>query len=427
MVKTQSGITVTEYHYRRDLCRLCQSKHLDLVIPMRPLPIASPNIGKIEETAAYVSAPADIYICRDCELLQLCDVINPELQYLTFRYTTTVSVGLPEHFKDLADTLASNYAQDTKGLLLEIGSNDGTFLKAMQERGFDVLGIDPAKDIAKKASENGIPTLAQFFNAELAREIAQDYGPVDIIVSSNTIANLDNMDDLMKGVKEIAHDNTVFIIETQYGLDVLEKTLLDVVYHEHLSYFTLKPIAAFFARYGFKVINAEKISPKGGSIRISATSEDSNYRVSDNVEALMKLEKNADFGDNLIFNAFNSRIGSIRDQIKTKACAVKQKGGIVAVYGASVGCASLLQQFDLSDIIDVVFDDNAFHDRMPGLERNVPIKSGETIPSIQPDLILILAWRYSKNILNNHRHRIPDTCEVFQVLPEFCKLPLNET
>jgi len=176
---------------------------------------------------------------------------------------------------------------------VEIGSNNGTFLKAMQERGFDVLGIDPAKEIAEKACARGIPTLPRFFDADLAREVRIKYGPANFIVSSNTVANLDNMGDFMQGIKEMSQPNTVVVIETQYGLDVLKKNLLDVIYHEHLSYFTVQPLVTFFDAHGFKVIDVEHISPKGGSIRIAAAPSESDCKISNNVSRFIKRESDA--------------------------------------------------------------------------------------------------------------------------------------
>ncbi len=385
----------------RNTCRLCGSTNLFKSVPLKPIPVVSPNVG---ETSAEitellrVTAPLDIYSCHACGLMQLTTVVDPHLQYDTFMYETSVSLGLSEHFSQLADILLSQLKNKQNSLVIEIGSNDGTLLEYFKSKGAAVLGVDPARQIAEKATARGIPTRADFFTETLAREISREHGRADIVISNNTLANLDDLTDMVEGVRTCLAPEGVFVFETQYALDVLDKTLLDVIYHEHLTYFSIKPLIKFFAAKGFEVFEAERIWPKGGSIRVYVQLAGGGRAIHPSVAELSALEEKSGLYSQALYEHFSQKLNTIALKIAAAVETAEKESREIAVYGSSVGCASLINQFDLNQKIAFIVDDTPFKKTLTGPNYQIPVVSREQLAARNPALVIVLAWRYAEPI-----------------------------
>lgn len=394
------------YRIRGD-CRACGSARLSLAVPLAPIAVISPNIDEQAADAARwlrTAAPLDLWRCDDCGLLQITTVVDARLQYDHFMYQTAVSLGLREHFATLAAALAPGIAA-RQGWVLDIGSNDGSLLAEFQQRGVRVQGVDPARRIAEQASARGIPTVADFFTRELAAQLAARHGRAALVICNNTLANLDDLTDLVEGVRTVLADDGVFIFETQYGLDVLERMLPDVIYHEHLSYFTVEPLALFFAARGFEVIDVECIWPKGGSIRVTVQKAGGPRGRAAAVADLIAREHAAGLRgpvDAGLFATFGQRLAAIRAGLHRVIDEVQARGGEVAVYGASVGCASLIEQFALGPRVAFVVDDHPFKTRLVGPTHALPVLGSDALATRRPALVLVLAWRYARPICERH-------------------------
>ena len=278
----------------RDTCRLCGSHRLELSVPLPPVPIVSTNVGETARreagVAAALSAPLDTYLCEACGLIQLVHVVDPSLIYHDYLYTTSLSLGLADHFRGLRDAVVTRLGLPAGSLVMEFGSNDGTLLGFFQQSGMKVVGIDPAEAIAAEATRKGIPTLADFFGARVAGKLRTQYGPAKVIIANNAMANIDDLDDILRGITALLDDDGVFVFETQYALDVFEKTLIDVIYHEHISCFSVQPVERALERYGLQIFDAERIPTKGGSIRFWIQRTGGARPVVDQVDALIELE-----------------------------------------------------------------------------------------------------------------------------------------
>src|SRR6266516_5145523 len=189
--------------YRRDTCRLCGGTNRELVLPLEATPIGEayvPAGGLNEPQQRY---PMDLFLCRSCGHAEFPDVINPEILYGNYLYQTSISLGLVEHFRKYAEDVVRQVAPAPNRLVLDIGSNDGSLLKAFKERGLRVLGVDPAREIARRATESGVETIADFFTAKLAQEIRKKHGPAAIVTANNVFANIDNLADVAAGIREL--------------------------------------------------------------------------------------------------------------------------------------------------------------------------------------------------------------------------------
>lgn len=404
----------------RKTCRLCDSSSLKNAVPLIPIPVISPNVAPTPEArSAYenLSAPLDLFRCESCGLLQVTTIIDPHLQYDTFLYRTSVSLGLAEHFADFVRSHSQTHPLQKNELILEVGSNDGTLLQLFKDQGAKVLGIDPARSIAQTATDRGIPTLPEFFTEELAKKIAREHGKARTIISNNTIANLDDLSDLANGIKACLAPDGIFIFETQYGLDVIEKMLLDVIYHEHLSYFTIKPLQAFFRKVGLEVIHAERIAPKGGSIRVFVAWA-GGARIESSVAELIATEEQFGLYTDEPYRQFQQRLEAIRTSLHEAIQAARASKSGVAAYGTSVGCAALINQFKLAEKLDFLVDDTPFKDELSGSDYRLPVKSRENLAASNVTLVIVLAWRYANAIRQKNTDYLARGGQFLVPLPE---------
>jgi hypothetical protein len=398
---------MTDLYFKRDTCRLCNSTDVELVIPLQPMPIATPNFqvpDGTDETAVFKDAvPLELYLCRACGHLQILHVGNREIQYSNYVYTTSISLGLREHFARFAEQVTSRFDFGDRAMVMEFGSNDGTLLRFFKERGKQVMGIDPAKAIGAAATAAGIPTVTAFFSEAVARGIRAEHGPAKILIANNVIANIDDMDDIALGVHALLDTDGVFVSETQYGVDVIDHTLLDTVYHEHLSYFNVKPLAQFFARHGMALVDVEHIDTKGGSIRFYVQHEGGPLEQSARMRDMIKAEEDAGFYEADIYRKFTKDVTDVAENLQRIVAEQKALGKTVAGYGVSVGTTAMLPQFSLAGDIDFFVDDDPNKDPMlSGPGYDIPVFGPDEIYARMPGAIIIFAWRYAPNIIPKH-------------------------
>jgi SAM-dependent methyltransferase len=394
---------MTPYFSTRKSCRLCGSSAVEVAIPLEPIAVATPNVDLDAVVQSYAglaqaSVPMDLYLCRACGHLQILDVIDPDIQYTHFKYTTSISLGLPEHFRKLANDLIGSTGAKPGSLVVEIGSNDGTLLRAFRERGLNVLGVDPAQETALRASGAGIQTLPTFFTSKLAAEIVQSHGYAAIVVANNTMANIDDLADLALGIERLLAPDGVFVFETSYGADVVEKFLIDTVYHEHLSYFMVRSLVDFFHHHGLQLYDVQHIWTKGGSLRGFVKRAKDSRPVTPVVAAMVQRERALGLDQLTPYRRFSAHIDGVRTQIAEIVADHRRRGQKIAGYGASVGSVTLVQQFGLGSVLDFIADDNPLTDAIIGPDYRIPVLQPVALEERKPALVVILAWRYAEPI-----------------------------
>ena len=411
-----NAVATPSLTFARRTCRLCGASALNKAVPLPALPVASPNVGRGPTVAE--TAPADLHQCGDCGFMQLETVVNPEFQYRDFRYSTGISLGLREHFGDLVRTLARRGDIGPGRFVFDIGSNDGSLLRVARELGARVLGIDPAERIARAATAGGIPTIGDFFTAAKGRAVAAAHGPADVVVSNNTVANIDDLDDFFRGIDAVLAPAGLVVIETQYALDVLEKTLLDVIYHEHVSYFAVAPMRRFLAARGFELVDAETIAPKGGSIRFLAQRRGGPRAVGPRVGELIAREERAGLYSGGLFDAFNARVATVGRELRARLAASRETTGRALAYGASVGCAALVHYFGLAPHLDAVYDDTPLTDCLRTGQGGIPVLGGAELAKEPPTDVAVLAWRYADAIAERQQEFRRAGGRFYRALPD---------
>ena len=390
--------------HRRTSCRLCGGDALTKVLALTPTPPANGFVdesGLDEEQPAF---PLDVHFCESCGHVQLLDVVDPELLFANYVYVSGTSPVFVKHFEECVDTVLRKYGSgEGGGLVVDIGSNDGTLLKQFQTRGMTALGVDPARDIAAKASAEGIETLPTFFNAALADEIRTERGAAQVVTANNVFAHADGLGDITDGIRILLAPDGVFVFEVSYLVDVFEKTLFDTIYHEHLAYHSVRPLVAFFAAHGMQLIAAERISSHGGSLRGVAQVAGGPRTVEPSVADLIALEKTLGLDRADTLNAFGARINAVKSELTARLHELKAAGKTIAGFGAPAKATTLMYHFGIGpDIVDFIVDDSPLKQGLYSPGMHIPVLPSSAIYSKKPDAVIILAWNFAEPIMRNH-------------------------
>ena len=400
---------------------MCGSGDLHLILKMAPTPPGDHYVTAEQLSKPQPVYPMDLMMCGRCALAQLPDVIDPEMLYRDYIYNTSISLGLVQHFDRYSESVISKLGLAPGSLVVDIGSNDGTLLKGFKKRGMTVLGIDPAIEAGRMANEAGLETLSTFFTKELGAQLKKERRPAAVITANNVFANVDDLDDLMAGVRELLAPDGTFVVETGYFPDLARYFVIDNIYHEHLSYYSVKPLTLFFPRFGMKVVAVDHAPTKGGSIRAFMKFEKAaDGRDAGDKDRLLRAETADGFDDPKKMGWFTGKSEALRRDVIALVAGKRQQGRTVAGYGASVGVTTLLYYFELGDALPFLVDDNPIrHGRFtPG--HHIPVLPSDALYERKPDDVLLLAWRYAGPIRKRHeafadRFFLPTLWE--QILP----------
>lgn len=388
---------------RRETCRLCGERKLELVLPVVATPPGDHYVSADQINEKQACYPHDIVLCPRCGHAQLAYTVNPDILYGHYVYVSSISLGLVEHFRGYADDVLGRIKPAAGSLVVDVGSNDGSLLRAFKERGMRVLGVDPAGEIASKATESGIETWTGYFTKELAGKIRSERGAAAIVTANNVTANVDNFAEFVEGIRDLLTPDGVFVFETSYLLDVIEKVLIETVFHEHLSYFAVKPLDAFFHRLGMQLIDVQRVPTKGGSIRGSVQLVGGSRTVSPSVADLIEAETRAGLYRPEEFYAFGARLDAVKTELQRFLRDLEGQGKTIAGYGASVGVTTLLYQFHLSELLSFIADDNPRKQNTFSPGHHIPVLAPTALYERKPDYVLILAWAYSEPIMKKHQ------------------------
>ncbi len=405
--------------YSRTNCRLCSSGDLRLVLQLESTPVGDAYIPAEKLNNKQELHPIKLYLCNSCGLLQIIDVVDPELVYMDYIYHSSDSLGLVKHFEKYAESVINKINLPEKSLVVEIGSNDGSLLKFFKERGLQVLGIDPAKKIAQIANKSGVNTLASFFDSKLAEKIVKEYGQASIVIANNVLANIDDLQDVIKGIRHLLKPDGVVVFETGYVSSLIENTIFDNIYHEHITYFSVKDLKNFFANNEMELIDIKLVPTKGGSLRGFVQLANGPRKVSDSVTKMIDKEEALGIQKADTFALFSERLTKLKRELLSLLTNLKKKGKTIAGYGASVGVTTILYYFGLdSKIVDFLVDDNQSRHNLysPGL--HIPVLNPQNLYDKKPDYVIIFAWQYAEPIINKHKAYLEQGGHFIKFLPK---------
>lgn len=380
-------------------CRLCDSKDLDLVVSFIPTPPGDQYLTADRRREEQPCYPLDVLRCRACSAVQLADTVDPKLIYPEYLYTTSVSRGLSEHFSAYASDVFRKHEPQRGDLVVDIGSNDGTLLRVFRGYGCTVLGIDPAMDVAIRASAAGIPTTCAFFTERFAEGLVQERGQAQIITANHVMANVADLHDFIEGVKRLLAPDGTFVFETGYWPAIVDGNLIDTIEHEHIHYFAVTPLVMLFARHGLALVDVEENNAKGGSLRgyvKRAGVVNADLSV---LEAIGK-EHAGGYADVARLSTWVRALKDLEREMRDQIASASKETWVG--YGAAVGSTLLLHQFGLGKKLKCLVDANPNKQGRISPGVHLPVYSPEKLRQLNPDKIVILAWRYAELIQQQH-------------------------
>lgn len=388
--------------FHRDDCRLCHGKNVELVVKFAPIPLAEKYTTTSEANDAQVF-PIDLYMCHDCGHVQCLDVIDSGALWSDYTYQSAQTKGIIDHFEEIAAKILSVYKPGPTSLVVDVGSNDGSLLRPFKRRGHIVLGIDPAKEIAKKASESGIETIPELMTLGLARQIREKYGPAAVVTAFNVFAHADDMADMAESIRYMLAPEGIFVFEAQYLLDIIDKMLLGTIFHEHMSHHSLKPMARFLERHGLEIIDVERVSIQKGSIIGYAQLKGGPQSVKPSVSELLELETTRRLDKPEAMRQFADQLNQLRQKATELISDWRRRGATVAGYGAARSGPTFIAQLGLGKVIQYILDDHPqkVHKYSPG--DRIPVLPTEELYKRKPDYVVILAWIHANKIIENNR------------------------
>jgi len=379
-------------------CFICQSNDLAKFLSLGHQPPSDAFLKKEDLEKPETAYPLDVFFCRNCRLVQLGYMVDPNALFRDYAYNTGTNNSLKVNFKNLVDKIVAHWRLSPADLAVDIGSNDGTLLENYLPYQIRILGIDPSS-AAKLALQKNIPTIIDFFNEETAVKVRKEYGPAKIITATNVFAHVDKLYSFLRGVFHLLADDGVFISESHYLADLIFQRQYDSIYHEHLRYYSLKPLTYLFKQLGMEIIDAERISTHGGSIRVS-TAKTGKYPVAEAVAKLTAAEAESGLDDEKTFVKFAEQVESNKFELLKTISDLKKEGKSIAGIGAPAKGNTLLNYCNLdSSLIDYLAEKSEIKIGLFAPGTHIPVVAEERLFREQPDYGLLLSWNIADELV----------------------------
>jgi novobiocin biosynthesis protein NovU/D-mycarose 3-C-methyltransferase len=384
----------------RTHCRTCGSPNLKLILDLGKTALVN-DFLKPEEVAGYkISLPLRVVLCPDCSLVQLGDTVDPKILYSHYAYVTSTSKTMDTHLNKMMTHLLSTARLGSGSKVLEIASNTGVFLKKFKEQGCEVLGIEPAGNIADVALATAIPTRKEFFNATNAKQLRAEWGAADLILGRHVFAHIDDLKDLVAGLEAVSHAETLIAFEVPYVVDFFEHTEYDTVYHEHLSYISAASIEALVKDSAFMLARVDHYPIHGGSILFHLRHRSSKAQPHASVAQALEKEKSMRLAEPATWEAFAQRVNHIRTELPALLRKLKSQGKRIIGYGASAKGNTLLNTCGITTKeLDYIIDNTPFKQNKIAPGSWIPVRPPEMLLTDQPDYALLLAWNFAPEII----------------------------
>ncbi|MCC7202825.1 MAG: class I SAM-dependent methyltransferase [Nitrospirae bacterium] len=383
-------------------CRMCQSKNLYRFLDLGFTPPADQFRRKDQLKEPETHYPLEVYMCDDCGLAQLGHVVSPEVLYrMDYPYESSTTITGREHWNVFARTVVRRLNLTGEDLVVDIGSNVGVLLGAFKSQGTLIQGVDPAANIVMLAHERGIDTICDFFNHETAEKILREKGPASVITATNVFAHIDDLYRLMKDILMLLKEDGVFIFEAPYFVNLIRMLEYDTIYHEHLSYFSVKPLLRFFQLFDMEVFDIELVDIHGGSFRVYVGRK-SRQHVSPVIAQLSGEEEAMNLYSHQTMDHFAEAVRKNKRELTWLLHSLKHEGKRIVGVSAPAKGMTLLNYCKIgTELLDVVSEKSELKIGRftPGM--HIPVVPDSYLLEEKPDYALLLAWNFADEIIKN--------------------------
>ena len=394
---------MSRYKFRKT-CRLCSIRKFKLVLNLGHQPPSNSFLSKNQLKKPEQKFPLRLYLCKKCYHIQLLDVIDKKYLFSNYLYMTSASKPIIDHFQEYVNAIYNKFLKNKQEkIVIEIGSNDGTLLRNFLKYDVNVLGIEPAKNLARISRKSKIKTENSFFDYNLAKRISNEK-KADVIIANNILGHVDNLRDFIRGIRILLKENGIFVFEVPHSLKLIKNLEFDTIYHEHLSYFSIISLRRWLRKNQLEIFNIEKQDVHGGTIRVFV-SKKNKFKKKNSVEDFIKQEKGNGLNNIQTYFKFSKDVENLKFLLQKKIKILKGKNKIIFGYGASAKGNVLLNYCQIDNkILDFITDTTVLKQGKFTPGTKIPIINPKNRPKKDPMMVgLLLAWNYKNAIIENEK------------------------
>jgi SAM-dependent methyltransferase len=384
-------------------CRMCKSSNLQKFLDLGFSALSDNflTIEQLEESESFF--PLTVHLCSNCGLCQLGYVVPPKFMFnKDYPYDSSTTKTGRNHFTKMGVDICDRFNLKENSLVMDVGSNSGVLLSAFKSKGMRVLGIEPSSKLANTAIEKGVDTIIEFFSGKLVKKILDDHGKVSVITGTNVFAHINDLDDFMLTADSLLVEDGIIVIEAPYLLHLIENLEYDTIYHEHLSYLSVKPMVEFCKKFNFEIFDIKEQTIHGGTLRYFI-SRKNKKEITKEVSNYLKIEEETELYSKKKLDDFANLVKDHRKALLQLLNELKKDGKKIVGISAPAKGNTLLNYCKIDfEILDYVTERNPFKigKFTPGM--HIPVYSDEKLLEDQPDYALILAWNFADEIIQNN-------------------------
>lgn len=378
-------------------CRLCGSARIRPFLDLGTQPAANSLRDSLDEKLPVF--PLVLCRCAQCTTIQLTVTVKPELLFKQYVWVTGTSSTAKTYANDFYDESSRRIEAKSK-FVVEVASNDGTFLSVFKNKGFRVLGVDPAKNIAKIANERGIVTWPDFFGNKLATAIMDKKGAADFVFARNVVPHAANVSDVVAGMKTCLGKTGVGAVEFHYAKAIVDGLHYDSIYHEHLFYYSLKSILYLLGLHGLVAFDVIESPISGGSLVLYFTQKNNPRGISKRLKNKIREEEKSGLADKKTWDRFARDCRSHKKMLVKLIRREKSRNRRLIGYGASARSSTLLNFCGINrSSLECIADQNPLKQGKWTAGTDIPIVSPQEAFLRKPDVVVLLAWNFKDEIL----------------------------